>query len=61
MLGDEVKTALKLWFHHHYAQLYCDDLQNYLHVDQCVSSAKMVMGGNNCTEVNNEVKESYPF
>jgi hypothetical protein len=58
VLDDEVKTAFKLWFCYHYAQLYCDHLQNYLHVDQCVSTAKVVTWRSNCIEVNNEVKES---
>jgi len=55
VLDDEVKTAVKLWFCHHDAQFYCEGLQNYLKVDECLSTAKVIMWRNNCIEVNNEV------
>jgi len=28
MFGNEVKTAIKLWFHHQGAQFYCERLMN---------------------------------
>jgi hypothetical protein len=61
MSEDEVKTAVKLWFHHQYAQFYHNGLMKLLECWQKCVDHKGDYVEKNCIDKNDKVQGSYLF